>query len=164
MLSFLYRSCSSVIFFCLPLPVQNESLFFILGRRLNVIHKYLDIAVSGCSFFIPTKVRKQNLKSVCRAPRKWQKGDSYANLSREGGSAPLATLVPRGLYPSALQSSGLQYQECLSGAKTSGERVRNELFFSAEIRSAYTCRASWGYGLKVAQAGSTKARGSEETS
>lgn len=82
----------------------------------------------------------------------------------KGALPPLATLVPRGLFPSALQSRGLQYQECLSGAKTEGKRVRNELFFSAEIRSAYTCRASWGYGLKVAQAGSTKARVSEATS
>lgn len=142
------------------------------------------MAVSGCCFFITTKVRKQNLKSVCWCTEKVKKlslsyaplggllarararalEQRYANLSRRGGSAPLATLVPRGLYPSALQSSGLQYQECLSGAKTEGKRVRNELFFSAEIRSAYTCRASWGYGLKVAQAGSTKARVSEATS
>ena len=47
----------------------------------------------------------------------------------KGALPPLATLVPRGLFPSALQSSGLQYQECLSGAKTEGEKSEARTLF-----------------------------------
>lgn len=115
-------------------------------------------------FYLTTKVRKLDPASEKLTKKLRQMAKVMLMYQEKGGAAPLATLVPRGLYPSALQSRSAVPRVPEWGIKTEGKRVRNELFFSAEIRSAYTCRASWGYGLKVAQAGSTKARVSEATS
>lgn len=115
-------------------------------------------------FYLTTKVRKLDPASE-KLTKKLSQMEKVMLMYQEKGALPPSLRSSPEVYTPQHCRVGLQYQECLSGAKkTEGKRVRNELFFSAEIRSAYTCRASWGYGLKVAQAGSTKARVSEATS